>query len=98
MPPRSRLETAIPREIGADLAHEGGPMRLFSPLPGGRPGATSGANRAKQQRISPADAELPQTLKPNPRVSRTDSRLLIERDSDLEAYGPQALSKSFTEV
>jgi len=52
--------------ICADLAHEGGPMRLFSPLPGGRPGATSGANRAKQQRISPADAELRQTLTPTP--------------------------------
>src|SRR6266849_942694 len=35
--------------ICADLAHEGGHMRLFSRLPGGRPGATLGANGAKQQ-------------------------------------------------
>src|SRR5882672_1752985 len=49
----------------ADLDHERGHVRLFSRLLGGRPGATSAANRAKQQRISPADAELRQTLKPS---------------------------------
>jgi len=40
--------------ICADLAHERGHMRLFSGLLGGRPGTTSGANRAKQRWFSPA--------------------------------------------
>ena len=55
--------------IYADLAHERGHMLLFSRLPGGRPGATSGANRAKQRWFSPADAELRQTLKPKAAAS-----------------------------
>ena len=50
--------------IYADLAHERGHLRLFSRLPGGRPGATSGANRAEQQWFSPADTELRRTLQP----------------------------------
>jgi len=60
--------------ICADLAHERGHMRLFSGLLGGRPGTTSGANRAKQQRISPADAQLRQTLKPSGRRIPLDRR------------------------
>jgi len=48
--------------ICGDLAHEHGHMRLLSLLPGGRPAATSGAHRAKQQWFSPADADLRQTL------------------------------------
>src|SRR5205814_3286160 len=46
--------------ICVDLAHERGHMRLFSWLPGGRPGATSGANRVKQRWFSPVDSELRQ--------------------------------------
>jgi hypothetical protein len=37
-------------------------MRLFGRLPGGRLGATSEANRAKQQWFRPADPELRQPL------------------------------------
>ena len=47
--------------IRADLAHDGGHMPLFSRLLGGRPGMTTGANRANQQWFSPDDVELGQT-------------------------------------
>src|SRR5713101_8288426 len=58
-PGRNRGRTAGYRGgIYAYLAHQRGQMHLFSRLPGGRPEATSGANRAKQRCFSPAATEL----------------------------------------
>ena len=52
-PGPNRVRMAVYRGgICAHLTHERGYMRLLSRLPRGRPGATSGANRAKQQRFS----------------------------------------------
>ena len=65
--------------IRADLAHDGGQMRLFSRLLGGRPGMTTGANRANQQWFSPDDVELGQTLKPKAEFARATGTMTGER-------------------